>query len=170
MSSNEGCWHDRVGRGFSDIEERLFEDLRHTISRKKRVGKVIKIKDDIISVKLKNLNIKEDMILPADTVFDLITDGCEIGISDSKDGIKYYKDLNNKDDDSYIEMLEMRLETFTKLSNIPKDSLPFDNISQAPFGYTLKVIQVIDSIAITKRINIKRPFVKVRVGDQVNSN
>ena len=93
-----------------------------------------------------------------------------VGISDSKDGIKYYKDLNNKDDDSYIEMLEMRLETFTKLSNIPKDSLPFDNISQAPFGYTLKVIQVIDSIAITKRINIKRPFVKVRVGDQVNSN
>ena len=110
------------------------------------------------------------MILSAATAFDLITDGCEIGISDSKDGIKYYKDLNNKDDDSYIEMLEMRLETFTKLSNIPKDSLPFDNISQAPFGYTLKVIQVIDSIAITKRINIKRPFVKVRVGDQVNSN
>ena len=78
--------------------------------------------------------------------------------------------VNNKNHDSSIEMLEMRLETFTKLSSIPKDSLPFDNISQSPFGYTLKVIEVIDSIAITKRINIIRPFVKVRVGDQVNSN
>ena len=40
-------------------------------------------------------------------------------------------------------------------------------LTTAPFNYKLQVIEVIDSIAITKRINITKPFVKVRIGDEV---
>ena len=40
-------------------------------------------------------------------------------------------------------------------------------LSTSPFYYELQVIEVIDSVAITKRVNIKKPFVKVRVGDNV---
>ena len=40
-------------------------------------------------------------------------------------------------------------------------------LSTSPFYYKLQVIEVINSVTITKRVNIKKPFVKVRVGDNV---
>ena len=44
------------------------------------------------------------------------------------------------------------------------DTLGTAILSTAPFYYTLQVIEVIDSIAITKRVNIKKPFVKKLIG------
>ena len=167
---SKSCWSDAVGIDFDNIESVLVEDLRTMISKQKRIGKVIKIKDDIISVKLANLKIQEDMIISAATVYDFMSNGAELGIIDSKDGINYYKDLNSNDNKQFIDRLEGRLESFQELSKIHKDSLPFISLSTTPFSYELKVIEVIDSIAITKRINIEKPFVKVRVGDKVVIN
>ena len=164
---SKSCWSDAVGLDFDDIESKLVEDLRTIITKQKRIGKIVKINDDIISVKLTDLKIQEDMILSGATVYDLLSDGGELGIIDSKDGIDYYQSLNTNDNKSSIEKLEGRLESFQKLSKMHKDSLPFIDMSMSPFSYNLKVIEIIDSIAITKRINIKKPFVKVRVGDKV---
>ena len=163
---NKGCWQDFGGSDFTDIENKLFGDLRNLISRTKRIGQVVKIKDDIISVKLTNLNIKEDMLLQAKTIYDFTSQGPKIGIIDCEDGIKYYKGVNNSDHD-LLATLQTKCEAIYKLYNLPKDSLPFANISTDPFYYQLQVIEVIDSIAITKRIKVKKPFVKVRVGDKV---
>ena len=163
---NKGCWQDFGEADFTDVEDQLFGDLRNLISRTKRIGQVVKIKDDIISVKLTNINIKEDMLLQAKTIYDFTSQGPKTGIIDCEDGIKYYKGVNNSDHD-LLETLQTKCEAIYKLYNLPKDSLPFANISTAPFYYQLQVIEVIDSIAITKRVKVKKPFVKVRVGDKV---
>ena len=139
--------------------------IRNYINKSKSVGKVVKIKDDIISVKLTNLNIKEDMILSASTIYDFTYgNGAEIGQIDCQDGIDYYESLGNSDNDLLIEELQNKSKLFRVYAN---DTLGTAILSTAPFYYTLQVIEVIDSIAITKRVNIKKPFVKVRIGDNI---
>ena len=105
------------------------------------------------------------MILSASTIFDFTNgNGAEIGQLDCQDGIDYYEGLNNQDNDLLIEELQNKCNIFNKIDN---DSSIIATLSTEPFHYQLQVIEVIDSIAITKRVNITKPFVKVRIGDQV---
>ncbi len=159
------CWSDKGGTDFVDVENQLLTDIRDYINKNKSVGEVVKIKDDIISVKLTNLYIKEDMILSASTIYDFTYgNGAEIGQIDCQDGIDYYESLGNSDNDLLIEELQNKSKLFRVYAN---DTLGTAILSTAPFYYTLQVIEVIDSIAITKRVNIKKPFVKVRIGDNI---
>ena len=96
----KSCWADFGGVDFVDIENQLLTDIRGYITKNKTIGKVVKINEDIISVQLTNLNIKEDMILSASTVFDFTYgNGAEIGNIDCQDGIKYYEGLGDSDND-----------------------------------------------------------------------
>jgi hypothetical protein len=159
------CWSDFGENDFVDVENQLLTDIRDYINKNKSVGEVVKIKDDIISVKLTNLYIKEDMILSASTIYDFTYgNGAEIGQIDCQDGIDYYESFGNSDNDLLIEELQNKSKLFRVYAN---DTLGTAILSTAPFYYTLQVIEVIDSIAITKRVNIKKPFVKVRIGDDV---
>ena len=106
------------------------------------------------------------MMLQAETLYDFTSES-KIGIIDCEDGIKYYQSSDNSDHDLLLEILQNKCESIYKLYNLPADSLPFNNLSTAPFYYQLQVIEVIDSIAIAKRVKIKKPFVKVRIGDNV---
>ena len=162
---NTDCWSDHGETDFVDVENQLLTDIRDYINKNKSVGEVVKIKDDIISVKLTNLYIKEDMILSASTIYDFTYgNGAEIGQIDCQDGIDYYESLGNSDNDLLIEELQNKSKLFRVYAN---DTLGTAILSTAPFYYTLQVIEVIDSIAITKRVNIKKPFVKVRIGDDI---
>ena len=160
----KGCWADNGETDFIDVENKLFEDLRNLISRNKHIGTVESITEDFISVKLNNLKIKKQMILSAGTVFNFTYgNGAEIAKIDCKDGIDYYEGLGDDENDLLIEELQNKCKTFNSISINAATAI----LTTAPFNYKLQVIEVIDSIAITKRINITKPFVKVRIGDKV---
>jgi len=160
----KGCWADYGETDFIDVENQLFTDIRNQISKNKDIGTVSSITEDIISVKLKNLKIKKQMILSAETVFNFTYgNGAEIAKIDCKDGIDYYEGLGNDKNDLLIEELQNKCKAFNRLSIYAETAI----ISTAPFNYKLQVIEVIDSVAITKRVNITKPFVKVRIGDKV---
>ena len=160
----KSCWADYGETDFIDVENQLFTDIRNQISKNKDIGTVSSITEDIISVKLKNLKIKKQMILSAETVFNFTYgNGAEIAKIDCKDGIDYYEGLGNDKNDLLIEELQNKCKAFNRLSIYAETAI----ISTAPFHYKLQVIDVIDSVAITKRVNITKPFVKVRIGDKV---
>ena len=160
----KGCWADYGETDFIDVEIQLFTDIRNQISKNIHIGTVSSITEDIISVKLKNLKIKKQMILSAGTVFNFTYgNGAEIAKIDCKDGIDYYEGLGNDKNDLLIEELQNKCKAFNRLSIYAETAI----ISTAPFHYKLQVIDVIDSVAITKRVNITKPFVKVRIGDKV---
>ena len=71
-----------------------------------------------------------------------------------------------RDDCAPIQIIE-ELQNKCKLLNRLSINAETAILTTAPFNYKLQVIEVIDSIAITKRINITKPFVKVRIGDEV---
>ncbi len=160
----KSCWADYGETDYIDVENQLFTDIRNQISKNKDIGTVLSITEDIISVKLKNLKIKKQMILSAGTVFNFTYgNGAEIAKIDCKDGIDYYEGLGNDENDLLIEELQNKCKAFNRLSIYAETAI----ISTAPFNYKLQVIDVIDSVAITKRVNITKPFVKVRIGDKV---
>ena len=158
---SKDCISDNIGVADVDIDKELFMDLRSIISKTKRIGTVSHAKEDIVSVKLNDMNIREDMILDAATLYDFSIDGHEIIKSDLNSAIKHYEELN---DTNIIAGLNEKLNWFS-------DSLfsPYtDNtITTSPFFYKVRVIEVIDSTAITK-IYSKEPFVKIRKGDVIS--
>ena len=159
------CWSILGENDFVNVKNQLVNDIREYINKNQSVGKVVKIKDEIISVKLTNIQIKEDMILSAHTIYDFkYGNGAEIGQIDCQDGIDYYESLVNCDNDLLIEDLQNISKSFHVYAN---DTVGTAILSASPFNYKLQVIDIIDSVAITKRIKIKKPFVKVRVGDNV---
>ena len=121
---------------------------------------VLHAKEDIVSVKLNDMNIREDMILDAATSYDFDLDGYEIIKSDLNSAIKHYTALN---DTNILAGLNEKLNWFAESSKHP-----FVNktITTSPFIYQVRVIEVIDSTAITK-IYSKEPFVKIRKGDVI---
>ena len=163
---DKSCWSDNIGIDSLNIENALFTTLRNIISKRKKVGQVISIKEDIVSVKLSNLNVKEDMILYAATVYDFSSDGFKIGTLDLHNAIKYYENLDAKVNDEIIEGLKAKLSWIQKSSKKPTYALHTRTLTTDPFHYFLRVIKVVDSTAITK-IQSKKPYVTIRAGDLV---
>jgi len=158
---SKDCINDNVGLADVDIDKELFLDLRSIISKSKKIGTVSHSKEDIVSVKLNDMNIREDMILDVAARYDFSLDGREIIKSDLNSAIKHYEALNNT---NILAGLNEKLSWFS-------DSLkhPYGNktASTSPFFYKVRVIEVVDSTAITK-IYSKEPFVKIRKGDVVS--
>ena len=158
---SKDCISDNIGVADVDIDKELFIDLRSIISKTKRIGTVSHAKEDIVSVKLNDMNIREDMILDAATSYNFDLDGYEIIKSDLNSAIKHYTALN---DTNILAGLNEKLNWFAESSKHP-----FVNktITTSPFFYKVRVIEVIDSTAITK-IYSKEPFVKIRKGDVIS--
>ena len=158
---SKDCISDNIGVADVDIDKELFMDLRSIISKTKRIGTVSHAKEDIVSVKLNDMNIREDMILDAATSYDFDLDGYEIIKSDLDSAIKHYTALN---DTNILAGLNEKLNWFAESSKHP-----FVNktITTSPFIYQVRVIEVIDSTAITK-IYSKEKFVKIRKGDVIS--
>jgi len=163
-SSNCRLKGDPIGITGVDVDKAVFKRLRDIISKRKHLGRVLKVKEDIVTIKLSELNIKSGMIIGAASVYDFSLDGFEIGKSDFTNAIKYYeeqKDTNNK---YIIDGLK------DKRNWMFGDSIQPDfvgkTISPDPFYYKLRVIEVVDSLAISK-IYSKEEFIKIRKGDNV---
>ena len=102
--------------------------------------------------------------IDAASLYDFSLDGFDIGKSDFTNAIKYYeglKDTNNKYIiDGLIDKLNWMLGDSIQPALIGKSNY------LDPFYYKLRVIEVIDSLAISK-IYSKEPFIKIRRGDGV---
>jgi len=163
-SSNCQLGSDPVGITGLDIDEAIFLRLRDIISKRKRIGRVLKVNEDIVTIKLSELNIKSGMVLDAASVYDFSLDGFEIGKSDFNNAIKYYeeqKDTNNK---FIVDALKKK--TNWMFGDSIQPDFVGKTISPDPFYYKLRVIEVVDSLAISK-IHSKEEFIKVRKGDKV---
>ena len=112
------------------------------------------------------LNVKEDMILYTFTVYDFSSNGFKIGTLDLKNAIKYYEDLSGKDTGRIIEGLRAKLSWIQQSSKKSLEALRTRTLTSDPFFYKLRVIEVIDSTAITK-VQSKKPYVTIRAGDVV---
>ena len=139
MPYTNGCWSDNIGVDSVNIENELFTTLRNIISKRKKVGVVSNIKEDIVSVKLTNLNVKEDMILSAATIYDFTSNGFEMVIIDLKNSIKYYEDLDVMINAPIIEGLKAKLLYIHEQSKLPIDSLLHKILTTDPFYYKLLV-------------------------------
>ena len=155
------CITDNIGVADVDIVKELFLDLRKIINKTKRIGTVSHAKEDIVSVKLNDMNIREDMILDAATRYDFSLDGYENIKSDLNSAIKHYEALN---DTFILGGLYQKLNWFADSSKSPFSR---KTLSTYPFFYKVRVIEVVDSTAITK-IQSKKPYVMIRVGDRVD--
>ena len=104
------------------------------------------------------------MVLGAASVYDFSLDVFEIGKSDFNNAIKYYeeqKDTNNK---FIVDALKKK--TNWMFGDSIQPDFVGKTISPDPFYYKLRVMEVVDSLAISK-IHSKEEFIKVRKGDQV---
>ena len=112
------------------------------------------------------LNVKEDMILSAATVYDCFSNGYKIGTIDLENVIRYYENLDAKDTGRIIEGLRAKLSWIQQSSKKSLEALRTRTLTSDPFFYKLRVIEVIDSTAITK-VQSKKPYVTIRAGDVV---
>ena len=159
---SKDCISDNIGVADVDIDKELFLELRKIISKSRRIGEVSSVKEDIISIKLNDINVREDMILDVATIYDFsLENGYEMLKLDINSAIKHYEALN---DTNYVAALNEKLSWLSNRSISPFGSRA---LSTSPFFYKVRVIEVIDSTAITK-IYSKEPFVKIRKGDVIS--
>ena len=156
---------------FTNIEKEIFNIIMEQYIGSGTVGVVSSIKDDIIYIKLNNLNVKENMNLEGGSIYDFAKNGRQDRLEDLNKGITY---------------LESRTDTVSRAGlNIYKDEIIsiqdgtgfnwFDTPDNKNtrsftmgFNYTLKVIDFLpDSVAVTKVMKLKYPYVKIRIGDRV---
>ena len=163
-SSNCLLRSDPIGITGLDIDEAIFLRLRDIISKRKHVGKVLNVKEDIVTIKLSELNIKSGMILDAASLYDFSLDGFDIGKSDFTNAIKYYEELKDTNNKFIVDALKQKTNWMFGDSIQPE--FIGKSIQPDPFYYKLRVIEVIDSLAISK-IYSKEPFIKIRRGDGV---
>ena len=161
---SKNCISDNIGVADLSIDKELFLDLRKIINKTKRIGTVSHAKEDIVSIKLNDMNIREDMILDAATLYDF-SDGHEIIRSAFNNVIKHYEALNDTNYNIVLAGLHEKLSWFSNTSESP--ILKNKTLSTWPFFYKLRVIEIVDSTAITK-IYSKEPFVKIRKGDIIS--
>ena len=86
---------------------------------------------------------------------------------DFNNALQYYEGLDDTNNNIFIEALKVKLSWFNDNRKRPFDAFEFRTLRTEPFNYKLRVIEVIDSIAITK-VYSKQQFVKIRKGDVVS--
>ena len=74
---------------------------------------------------LSNLNVKEDMILYAATVYDFSSNGFNIGTLDLQNAIKYYEYLTVKDNVVRVKEKNFRGYSKVKISLLRNYNLEF---------------------------------------------
>ena len=173
---------DRGGNGaenskvesISDILDNIKNQLKDIIGgASEKIGKVSEINDDIILVNLKDINVRRNMELKGTSTYDYGpgNSGYNNRLEDLKNAIDH---IREKDGDGYNADLEFYNETYLALladslyCKYFDEGLHVDGCVQIRGqDYFLRVINVIDSVAVTKLIKFKYPWVKVRINDQV---
>ena len=139
--------------------------MRAISGDRKKIGLVSEINDNIILVDIEDINVRKNMeVIGASTYyFGPGNSGYNNLLNDLKDAIEY---MTEKNDSIYTTDLKKYNEEY---SSLLADSLYCNSGCVQTRGqeYTLRVINVIDSIAVTKLIDRNNPWVQIRINDKV---
>ena len=163
----------------TNIEKEIFNIIMEQYIGSGTVGVVSSIKDDIIYIKLNNLNVKENMNLEGGSIYDYTKNGRKDRLEDLNKGITH---LENRTDSVSRVQLNLYKDEIISIQdgigfnwfysldtlNDKIDTIKNTRSFTMGFDYTLKVIDFLpDSIAVTKVIELRYPYVKIRIGDRV---
>ena len=150
----------------SDIKNNIKNELKDIIGgASEKIGKVSEINDDIILVNLKDINVRKNMELKGTSTYYYGpgNSGYNNRLEDLKNAIDH---IREKDEGGYNADLEFYNETYLALL---ADSLYCIGgcVQTRGQDYFLRVINVVESVAVTKVIKYKYPWVKIRINDFV---
>ena len=151
---------------FTDIEDEIFNNLIE-MHRGGGVGKVSSVKDDIIYLKLSNINVKKHMHLKGSSLYDYSKNGRQDRIEDLTNGIAY---LNSRTDSVSKTTIDIYKDEIISIQDGTGFNWHGDNqrVFTKGFSYKLKVVALLaDSIAVTEVIELTYPYVSIRVGDKI---
>ena len=155
-----------IVESISDIKNNIKNYLKEIIGGAyEKIGKVSEINDDIILVNLKDINVRKNMELKGTSTYYYGpgNSGYNNRLEDLKNAIDH---IREKDEGGYNADLEFYNETYLALL---ADSLYCIGgcVQTRGQDYFLKVINVVESVAVTKVIKYKYPWVKIRINDFV---
>ena len=144
--------------------QEIGKQLRGIFGDKRQIGRVSKANDDIVFVKLSDIDVRKNMELTGWSTyfFGPDNDGYKNSLEDYNNAINYMK----KTDKDYTSLLKQYEEFYTYLLS---DTLYCINgcVQTRSEQYTLQVLELMDSVAVTKIIGFLYPWVKIRNNDYV---
>ena len=167
-----GMWErpgNNYAEGFSvknksELFQEIGKNLRGIFGDKRQIGRVSKANDDIVFVKLSDIDVRKNMELTGWSTyfFGPDNDGYKNSLEDYNNAINYMK----KTDKDYTSLLKQYEEFYTYLLS---DTLYCINgcVQTRSEQYTLQVLELMDSVAVTKIIGRLYPWVKIRNNDYV---
>ena len=162
-----------VVKSISDLFEGIKSDIEYLLGASKKIGFISEINDDIILVNLKDMNVRKNMELRGTTTYNYQPghDGYKNRLEDLKNAIEHMSTKNNGKYDSDLAFYQ---DTYLSLLEDSLYCMQYNNgkhvggcVQTRGQDYFLRVINVIDSVAVTKLIKFKYPWVKVRINDRV---
>ena len=140
--------------------------LRNHFGKHGNIGKISKINDDIVFVKLSDINVRKNMELVGRSTyyFGPGNEGYINTLEDYKNAIEYMTKIDN-------EYNELHLDNYQNFYlYLLADSLYCINgcVQTRAEEYKLKVVEVMDSVAVAKIISRNNPWVKIRINDYVS--
>jgi len=149
----------------SDLFDLIEDGIRAMSGALKVIGLVSEINDDIILINLKDINVRKNMELTGTSTYYYGpgNDGYNNRLDDLKNAVEK---MREKDASGYNADLEFYNDTYLSLL---ADSLYCIGgcVQTRGQDYYLRVINVIDSIAVTKLIKRKYQWVQIRNNDKV---
>ena len=161
---NNGSDNPQVD-SISDLFDLIEDGIRAQSGAQKEIGLVSEINDDIILINLKYINVRKNMELIGTSTYYYGpgNSGYNNRLDDLKNAIE---NMREKDASSYNADLEFYNDTY--LSLLADSSYCIGGCIQTRGqDYYLSVINVVDSIAVTKLIKRKYPWVQIRNNDKV---
>ena len=148
----------------SELFQEIGKQLRGIFGDKRQIGTVSKVNDDIVFVKLSDIDVRKNMELTGWSTyfFGPGNDGYINSLEDYNNAINYIK----KSDDDYQSLLNGYEEFYTYL--LSDTSYCMNGCVQTRSEqYTLQVLELMDSVAVTKIIDRYYPWVTIRNNDNV---
>lgn len=148
----------------SELFQEIGKKLRGIFGDERKIGTVSKVNDDIVFVKLSDIDVRINMELTGMSTyyFGPGNDGYINSLEDYDNAINYIKNSDN----DYKSLLNQYEEFYTYL--LSDTSYCINGCIQTRSEqYKLQVLEIMDSVAVTKIIDRYYPWVKIRNNDHV---
>ena len=165
--------HNRVVISISKLFDEIKELITDKFNTYQSIGLVREVNDDIIMVNIENKNVRKDMEIMGSCVYNFGpgNNGYENRLEDLKNALDYMNKTNEYDyilEESYRKQYDSLLGDSLYCKSYNEEGVHTGGCVQTRDNiYHLKVINIIDSIAVTKVIKYSYPWVQPRMNDMV---